>query len=190
MTHFTIHDEHSAPEASRPILAGVRKSLGFIPNLFGVLAEAPVAAEAYGVLTDLVTRSSFTPTERHVVWFANIVENDCNYCMAAHTGMAKLEGVPEDVIEAARSGVPYADTSLEALREFTRSVIVNRGWVDEGELDAFFAAGYTQAQVLEIVVAVAHKVVSTYTNHIAHTPLDKAFQANAWQKPEPVAKAS
>lgn len=189
MTQFTIHDEHSAPEASQPILAGVRKSLGFIPNLYGVLAEAPVAAEAYSALTDLVTRSSFTPVERHVVWFANIVENDCRYCMAAHTGLAKLEGVPDDVIEATRRGVPYADTGLEALREFTRSLVVNRGWVAEGELDAFFAAGYTQAQVLEIVVAVAHKVVSTYTNHIAHTPLDKAFQAHAWQKSEPVAKA-
>ena len=57
MTQFAIHNEHSAPEASRPVLAGVRKNLGFIPNLYGVLAEAPVAAEAYGVLTDLVTRS-------------------------------------------------------------------------------------------------------------------------------------
>ena len=84
MTQFTIHDEHSAPEASQPVLASVRKNLGFIPNLYGVLAEAPVAAEAYGVLTDLVTRSSFTPVERHVVWFANIVDNDCSYCTAAH----------------------------------------------------------------------------------------------------------
>lgn len=190
MTQFTIHDEHSAPEASQPVLAAVRKNLGFIPNLYGVLAEAPVAAEAYGVLTDLVTRSSFTPVERHVVWFANIVENGCSYCMAAHTGMAKLEGVPQEVIEATRRGAPYTDSGLEALREFTRSVVVNRGWVSQGELNAFYAAGYTQAQVLEIVVAVAHKVVSTYTNHIANTPLDTAFQANAWQKPEPVAKAS
>ena len=188
MTHFTIHDEHSAPEASQPILAGVRKSLGFIPNLYGVLAEAPVAAEAYSALTELTTRSSFTAAERHVVWFTNIVENDCSYCMAAHTGMAKLEGVPEQVVEATRNGVPYADPALEALREFTRSVVVNRGWVAEGELEAFYAAGFTQAQVLEVVVAVAHKVVSTYTNHIANTPLDKAFQANVWQKPEPVAK--
>ena len=71
MTKFTIHDKDSAPLASQPLLAGVQQNLGFVPNLFGVLAEAPVAAEAYGSLTEIFSRSSFTATERHVVWFAN-----------------------------------------------------------------------------------------------------------------------
>ena len=190
MTEFNIHDENTAPAASQPVLAGVRKSLGFVPNLFGVLAEAPVAVEAYGTLNELFTRSSFTPTERHVVWFANIYENDCTYCMAAHTGLAKLENVPEEVVEATRSGEPYPDARLEALRQFTRSLVVNRGWTSDEELDTFLAAGFTKQHVLEILVGVAHKVISTYANHIAKTPLDTAFIRNAWQKPESLVEAS
>lgn len=183
MTDFNVHNENTAPEASQSVLNEVRKRLGFVPNVFGVLAEAPVAVEAYSALNDLFVRSSFTPTERHVVWFANIYENDCTYCMAAHTGIAKLEKIPEAVVEATRAGDAYADPRLEALRTFTRSVVVNRGWVSDDELAAFLEAGFTQQHVMEILVGVAHKVISTYANHIANTPLDKAFARNAWQKP-------
>ena len=189
MTEFTIHNENTAPEGSQPVLADARKRLGFLPNVFGVLAEAPVAVEAYGTLNDLFVRSSFTPTERHVVWFANIYENDCTYCMAAHTGIAKLEHIPEDVVEAARSGTPYADPKLEALRSFTRSLVVNRGWVSDEELTAFINAGFTRQHVMEVLVGVAHKVVSTYANHIAGTSLDKAFARNVWEKPADAAAA-
>ena len=190
MTKFTIHDTDSAPLASQPILAGVQQNLGFVPNLFGVLAEAPAAAEAYASLTDIFSRSSFTATERHVVWFANIYENNCTYCMAGHTGIAKLDKVPEEVIEASRSGKPYTDERLEALRQFTRSTVINRGWVSDEELAAFFAQGFSRQNVLEVIVGVAHKVISTYANHFASTPLDTAFKGNAWQKPEVLAEAS
>ena len=124
-----------------------------------------------------------------MVWFTNIYENDCTYCMAAHTGIAKVEDIPEDVVAAARSGDRYADPRLEALRSFTRSVVVNRGWVSDAELAAFHEAGFTQQHVMELLVGVAHKVVSTYANHIARTPLDKAFARGAWEKPADLAAA-
>ncbi len=110
--------------------------------------------------------------------------------MAAHTGIASLEKVPEGVIKAARSGKPYADNRLEALRQFTRSVVVDRGWVSDEELETFLAAGFNRQHVLEVVVGVAHKAISTYTNHIAKTPLDAAFKRNTWQKPENLAEVS
>ena len=183
MNNFNVYDENTAPEGSQAALAATRKSLGFVPNLYGVLAEAPVALEAYSVLSDLFVRSSFTPTERHVVWFANIYQNDCTYCMAAHSGIANSEKIAKEVVETARSGGAYSDPRLEALRSFTRSVVVNRGWVSPDEQAAFRNAGFTQQQVLEILVGVAHKVISTYANHMAETPLDKAFARHIWQKP-------
>ena len=189
MIDFCPHDETSAPEESRPTLQAARDRLGFVPNVFGVLAEAPVAVEAYSALNELFMSSSLTPQERHVVWFTNIYENDCTYCMAAHTGIAKFERISEAVINAARTGEPYADPRLEALRAFTRSVVVNRGWVSDEELELFLAAGFTKQNVMEIIVGVAHKVVSTYANHIAKTPLDKAFAANAWEKRTPATAA-
>ena len=119
MTTFTVHSPDSAPAESRELLERVQRRNGMVPNLYGVLAEAPIAVEAYDTLASLLMRSSFTPTERHVVWFTINAYHDCHYCMAAHTFLAKGEGVPEDVIETARAVGAYEDPKLEALRVFT-----------------------------------------------------------------------
>lgn len=186
MSRFTIHTKETAPQASLPVLEKAEKKYGRIPNLIGALAEAPVTAEAYLVLSDLVTKSSFSPTERHVVWFTINAYHDCRYCMAAHTAIAQMEKVDGSVIDAARGVDNYDDPRLEALRKFTLSVVENRGWVDDGEVDAFLAAGFTKQQILEIVTVVAHKVISNYSNHLVETPVDDAFAKFAWEKPETV----
>lgn len=183
MTTFTIHNSDSAPAESKQQLEGARKLRGRIPNLYGVLAEAPIAVAAYLTLADLLMRSSFTPTERHVVWFTINVYHDCHYCMAAHTLLAKGEKVPEEVIETARAVRPYEDLKLEALRAFTLNLVENRGWTSPEDLEAFLAAGFTKQNVLEIIVAISHKVLSNYTNHIVDTPVDDAFKRFIWTNP-------
>ena len=188
MTTFTIHTPDSAPADSKALLNDVHARYGQIPNVYGVLAEAPIAVEAYDVLADLLMRSSFTPTERHVVWFTLNAYHNCHYCMAAHTFLAKGENVADEVIETARAVGRYDDPKLEGLRNFTLTLAENRGWVSPDALDAFLAAGFSQQNVLEIVVAIAHKVVSNYTNHIVETPVDDAFAQFKWRKP--IAKAA
>lgn len=183
MMTFTIHTANSAPAESKDQLEGAQQRLGQIPNLYGVLAEAPIAVEAYDSLSSLLMRSSFTPTERHVVWFTINAYHDCHYCMAAHTFLAKAEKVPEDVIETARAVRSYEDPKLEALRVFTLNLVENRGWASPEALEAFLAAGFTKQNVLEIVVVIAHKVLSNYTNHIVETPVDDMFKRFAWTKP-------
>lgn len=183
MPTFTVHTQDSAPEAAREVLEKTQSSFGFIPNLIGVLAEAPVAAEAYLGLIDLCRRSSLTPTERHIVWFAVNYEHECEYCMAAHTIDANMEEIDEGVIEATRNGTAFQDERLQALREFTKSVVVERGLVSPQQVERFLDAGFTKQNVLEIITAIASKILSNYTNHIAKTPLDEAFSACAWKKP-------
>ncbi len=183
MTTFTIHTPESAPAGSREKLQQAQSRYGRVPNVYGVLAEAPIAVEAYDVLGSLLMRSSFTPTERHVVWFTINAYHDCHYCMAAHTFLAKGEQVPDDVIETARDVGSYEDPKLEALRVFTLSLVENRGWVSSESLNAFLVAGFTKQNVLEIVVVISHKVLSNYTNHIVDTPVDDAFKRFAWTKP-------
>ena len=183
MTTFTIHNADSAPAGSKELLEATQRSKGLIPNLYGVLAEAPIAVEAYDALGSLLMRSSFTPTERHVVWFTINAYHDCHYCMAAHTLLAKGEGVPEDVIETARAVGSYEDPKLEALRVFTLILVENRGWTSAEDLEAFLAAGFTKQNVLETVTVIAHKVLSNYTNHIVDTPVDDAFKQFIWAKP-------
>lgn len=183
MTTFTIHNTDSAPAGSKEQLESAKQRMGQIPNLYGVLAEAPIAVEAYDVLGGLLMKSSFTPSERHVTWFTINAYHDCHYCMAAHTFLAKGENVPDDVIETARTVGSYTDPKLEALRLFTLKLVENRGWAAPQDLEAFLAAGFTKQHVLEIVVTIAHKVLSNYTNHIVETPVDDVFGRFTWTKP-------
>lgn len=183
MSHFSVHTPASAPAGSRKHLEAAQQRYGRVPNLYGTLAEAPIAVEAYDTLGSLLMRSSFTPSERHVAWFAVNAYHDCRYCMAAHTAIALGEKVPRDVIDTARAVRPYEDPKLEALRLFTLNLVENRGWAAPEATETFLGAGFTRQHMLELVVLIAHKVVSNYTNHLAQTPVDPAFAAHAWNPP-------
>lgn len=187
MTDFTfpIHTPEDAPEGSRTGLEGAKKKMGMVPNLLGILAGAPAALSSYQSLSAAFGSSSFSPTEQQIVLIATSVENDCRYCVAAHTTMSKMAKVPEDVLTALRSGSPLADPKLEALRQFTLAVVTKRGWVEADDIAAFTAAGYGSEQILEVVTGVTLKTLTNYVNHVAETPLDAPFQAEAWQ-PETV----
>ncbi len=180
MSNFTVHTADTAPENSRELLAGAQQAFGFIPNLIGTFAESPAALEAYLALGQIFDKSSFSATERQTVILAVSRYNECHYCVAAHSVVAGMQKVPAEVIEAIRNDSPIADSRLEALRNFTTAVVDKRGWVSAEEVDAFIDAGFTQAQVVEVVLGVTFKTLSNYTNHIADTPLDDAFAGAAW----------
>jgi alkylhydroperoxidase family enzyme len=93
-----------------------------------------------------------------------------------------MQKVPAEVVQAIRDGRPLADRRLEALRRLTVAIVRSRGWPAATELEAFLNAGYTSAQVLEVVLGVGVKTLSNYTNHLADTPLDSAFAKAAWAK--------
>jgi len=183
MAEFNVHTKETAPAGSVPFLEATEAKFGFVPNLIGELAESPVAVEAYLALAGIFAKSSFTPAEQQVVLLTSNFENECHYCMAAHTGAAKRAKLSDAAIDALRAGTPIPDTRLEALSVFTRKVVTQRGWVSEADVDAFLAADFTRAQVLEVITGVAFKTISNYTNHVAETPLDAVFATMAWEKP-------
>ena len=187
MTSFQVHTIDSAPEASKPLLEKAKKALGFVPNLYGVMAESPAMLEAYVTVGQILDRSSFTATERQVILLTVSRENECAYCMGAHSTIAGMQHVPDDVVQSLRSGEPIADARLRALSEFTRRLVRERGWAAEDDVQAFVDAGFTRAQVFEVILGVGMKTMSNYLNHVTETPLDAAFQANAW---EPAGNAS
>lgn len=192
MTRFTIHDETSAPEGSRELVAANRKAWGFLPKLHAILAESPVALEAYATLFRLVGESTLTPVEQQVAFQAINVVHQCEYCTAGHTFLSRNAGVPEDVVQAVRNGSPIADTRLQALRVFTETVVATRGFAGDEAVDAFIAAGFTRANVLEVVTVIATKTISNYTNHLTHTPLED-FMSDPklnWLAPRNRAKAA
>lgn len=182
MTTLKIHNLETAPEASKSLLENSLKSNGMIPGLHGVLAGSPQLFEAYQTLHKLFTESSFNKEELTVVWQTINVEHACHYCVPAHTGIAKMMKVEDSIIDALRNETPLADAKLEALRTLTLIITRNRGQVSQEELEAFYAAGYGEQQVLDIILGLSQKVISNYTNRIANTPVDAPFQKFAWEK--------
>jgi len=187
MTQFTAYTIDTAPAASKPILEGVKNAFGFVPNLQANMAESPELLAGYSTLWDLFSKTSLSQTEQQVVYLTAIFENDCHYCMAGHTMLAKMQHVDDAVVQAIRDGRPIADTRLEALHAFTGMVVRDRGFVSDANIDAFLAAGFSRQNVLEVVLGVGTKILSNYTNHIAHTRLDPFMKGAEWTKPQAVA---
>lgn len=179
---YRVHTVHTAPSGATQALLDTQKAYGFVPNLMGVMAEAPALLKAYRSVVGLFDETSLTPTERQVVLLAVSEENGCGYCVAAHTVIAGMQHVSAEVVNAIRAGAPIADPKLEALRRLTADVVAQRGWPSADVMAAFLDAGYTHTQVLEVVLGVGVKTLSNYTNHIAHTPLDTAFAKAEWSK--------
>jgi len=180
MTEFNLHTEETVPENTRALLASAKKSYGFIPNLYAGQAEAPALLEGYLSLAAIFNKTALSEAERQVIMIANNRLNGCTYCVAAHTTIARGEGVPNDVLEALRNGTKIPDPKLEALHQFAVRINETRGWVEQSDLDALFTAGYNKQTALEVIVGTALKVMSTYTNHLVKTPLDDAFKSDAW----------
>ena len=187
MIEFQLHDENTAPEASKALLIQSRKNNGMLPGLHAVMAEAPGLLEAYNFTHKQFMNSSFDKDELTVVWQTINVEHACHYCVPAHTGIAKMMKVDDAITDALRNETALPNARLEALRDFTLSVVRDRGDVDESAVQAFLDAGFTQRQILEVVLGVAQKVMSNYTNHLARTPVDAAFKPFEWHKATAVA---
>jgi alkylhydroperoxidase family enzyme len=181
---FPIHTEQTASEAAQPILADVKNGFGMIPNLEAVMAGAPALLAAYSAAWDQFDLTSLTPIERQVIYQTANFENECDYCVPWHTYLSIRADMDPADIEALRSGTALSTPKLEALRAFTRTLLHNRGKASVADLEQFLAAGYTPQNALEVVLGLAIKTMSNFTNSIAGTPLDGAVKKYAWQKPK------
>jgi len=183
MNRFIIYTKENAPEESKLLLEDREKKYGFLPNLFGAFAGSPAVLEAYINISNLLERTSLTPQEQQVVLLTVSLENGCEYCVAAHSFVARvIAKVPADIVDALRNGTAVTDKKINALIVFTRAMVQKRGHASQDDLQQFFNAGYTQAQALEVILGITMKTLSNYTNHIVDTPLDKAFEAEEWKK--------
>ena len=153
--------------------------------MYAFMANAPELLDTYLHGYQLFrAESGFTPVEQEVVFLSVSFENGCNYCMAAHSLIATaMSKVPAEVTEAIRNGQPIPDARLQTLSSFTRTLLNQRGLPSAEDVEAFRQAGYTDKQVLDLILAIAVKTLSNYSNHLTHTPVDAAFAQFAWQAP-------
>lgn len=177
MSLIPLPEIDSANPESREMMEASVKAFGMLPGLHKALSHSPQALKGYKTLHELFGASAFSNAEKHVVWQSINREHACHYCQPAHSAIARMMGVEPALDAALRAGAPLGDAKLEALRTFTLAVLRGRGNVSEAEIEAFFAAGYGPQAVMDVLLGLAQKVLSNYTNHIAETPVDPAFAA-------------
>lgn len=181
---FKLHSPQTAPADSKKLIEQSIATYSFLPNLHAVLAEAPIAYEAYlSTFALFEKKSHFSPLEQQIVFQTANYENECNYCMPGHTMLMTKMKMPPGVIEALREGKPISDPKLETLRSFARELINSRGHVSAASYQGFLDAGYTNQHALEILVGLASKLISNYTNSMAKTPIDEPVKSFAWTHP-------
>lgn len=171
----------TAEGAAADVLAGARDQLGFVPNMYAAMANMPAVLEHYTASYAVFREAAgFTPAEQETVFLTISHANGCHYCVAAHSMLADvMSGVPKDALDALRKGDTPADDRLGALSAFTRRMTLLRGAIEKDDIDRFLAAGFTNQHVFGVILAIACKTFSNYTNHLVGTEVDAAMTAYA-----------
>lgn len=181
---FTYYEKENAPEDSKKLMEQSEQTFGMVPNLHKILAEAPATYEAYNTVFSLFMKNTtLSPLEQQVIFMTANFENNCQYCVPGHTWMMKSSKMPDDVIEALREGTNLPDPKLQALHDYTKELLDNRGHIGDDRLQAFLGAGYTKRQALEVLIGLSAKLISNFTNAITHTKVDEPMKAYSWTHP-------
>jgi len=161
-----------APAAARPMLSAVKAQLGVVPNLFRLVANSPAALEGYLGMSGALAKGSLPAALRERIALAVAQVNGCGYCLAAHTYLGKNVAKLDDAEIAANRRGTSGDAKAHAAVHFAATVARERGHVGEAALAAVRAAGWTDAQVIEMVQDVALNTWTNYLNEVALTDLD------------------
>ena len=162
----------TSPEASRPLLAAAKQQLGSIPNLFRVVGNSPAALEGYLGLQGALAKGALDARTRERIALVVAEINRCDYCLAAHTYLGKnLAKLGDDEIARNRAG-GSADPKADAAVRFAARVVRERGHVSDADVREVQDAGYSDAQVVEIVAHVALNTLTNYVNEVARTVVD------------------
>lgn len=176
---FVDHTTETAPDAART-LAATEKRLGYLPAAVARLAEAPLLLDGFLKLSAMFEASSLDPLARETLIMTVATRNECHLCVAMHTAtLRRLDADPE-LVAALREGKPLPDERLQAVRDFTHTVIDTAGAVPDETLREFLDAGFTRRQALEVVLGVGTYTMSTFANRLTHAPIDEPLTPFAW----------
>lgn len=177
MARLTLHTLETAPEESRPFVERAIANNGFLPNLIGVLANAPVALETYLTVSGINARSSLTLAEREVVQITAARIHNCDFCVAGHTAVAlKKAKLPVETVRALQQGAVTGDAKLDAVAAFAQAVIARRGAVSDTDYLAFNNAGFNEQQAVEVILGISLATLCNFTNSLAGTTINKELQ--------------
>lgn len=170
MTTIQVPTRDQVGPANQALFDQLKKGLGMVPNLYATLALSEHALGTYLALQN--ARSDITGQAREVVNLVVSQVNQCAYCLAAHTVIGGMVGfTPEQIVEIRRGRASW-NPKLDALARLVRSIASERGRADPALLDAFFAAGWTQGQLVDTIVTIGDKTITNYLHATTQVPVD------------------
>jgi len=177
---FVDHTIETAPEAARRTLAATEKRFGYLPAAVARLAEAPLLLDGFLKLSAMFETTSLDPLARETLIMTMATRNGCHICVAMHTAKLQQLDAPPALIQALRDDKPLPDERLQAVRDFTHTVVDTAGEVPDDALTAFLTAGFTRQQALEVVLGIGTYTMSTLANRLTRAPLDEPMARFAW----------
>ncbi|MCA2212165.1 carboxymuconolactone decarboxylase family protein [Jidongwangia harbinensis] len=171
MSRLATVDPTTAEPSARALLGKVERALGVTPNMMRAMASSPAVLDAYLSFSGALSKGRLPARVQEQIALVAAVENDCGYCLAAHTVLGARAGVTEDDLVAGRSA-RASDPRTEAALTFAKAVIETRGFVTDDDLAAVREAGYGDGEIGEIVAAVALNTFTNYFNSVGQTTLD------------------
>lgn len=170
MNTFNVPTREEVNENNQAIFDQLQKMLGFVPNLFATYAHSNNALKNYLDFSN--AKTSLKAKEKEVVNLAVSQVNNCDYCLSAHTAIAKMSGFTEAQILELRAGKASFDPKLDALAKLARNITENRGDTDDEILENFFEKGWTNENLIDAISLVGDKTISNYINNTTRIPID------------------
>jgi uncharacterized peroxidase-related enzyme len=170
MTNFEVPTREEVSESNQQIFDQLEKGVGFVPNLYATYAYNDTALADYLALQN--RKSTLSGKEREIINLAVSQVNECQYCLSAHTALGKMNGFTDEQILELRQGTASFNDKFNALAGFVRNIVENRSKPDAEYVEKLFEAGYTKAQLIDIIMVIGDKVISNFLHGTTQIPID------------------
>lgn len=170
MKQFKVPTREDVSPANQAIFDGIKGKLGFVPNIYATYAYSENALGRY--LEFANGKTVLTNKEKEAINLVVSQINGCTYCLAAHTSIGKMNGFSDEQILELRKGTASFDQKLDKLVKLSMSITLNRGQIDDHEIEQFFAAGYTSESLVDTIIAVGEKTITNYLHKVTNIPVD------------------
>lgn len=170
MKTFSVPAKAEVSETNQHLFDNLQKGLGMVPNLYAYFAKNDTALADYLALQN--RKNTLTGKEREVINLVVSQVNECEYCLAAHTVVGGLQGfTPEQIVEIRQGNVQF-DNRLDALAKFVKATVIDRGKPEAAVVDHLLSAGYSEANLIDIIIVIGDKTISNYLHGITGLPVD------------------
>ena len=165
-----IPSREQVSTSNQLLFDNLQKKIGFVPNLYAYFAKNETALGDYLALQS--RKSTLKAKEREIINLVTSQINGCRYCQSAHTVLGKMNGFSDEQVLEIRKGSASFDSKLHALARFTASVVKNRGNASTDEKESFFAAGYNEANLIDVIIVIGDKIIMNYIHNLTGFEID------------------